>query len=294
IPFSQRGIHTGQMTTIARTKAIAAMTTLANIGAHQHGFGLNLALNIYRTFVRPMLEYGLAIVKPSPAERNALESAQTRCLRLALNVRNPTATTPTVMVQHLAALPSINFRRLSLTLRHLIRAETCSPATLLACVSLRVRQENKNMQVWRLLTNPRRNDTLLPAFHAARKVAPLNTSRNPVTAFLRDRHQEEWDKRRVKSTLARRARNKPIWDPILYAPASTNSRRRLFFWRAGWLLSYPLSACACGAPKADRHHLTLCPEVGPAIARLREIVPIDFPPHDHPIDTVLNALPLRR
>ncbi|KAI7876774.1 hypothetical protein K492DRAFT_114734, partial [Lichtheimia hyalospora FSU 10163] len=60
------------------------MATFRQMGLHRYGMGLWAALRAYRTFVRPSLEYGLAITSlPAPLVHR-LQAAQNGCVKLAM------------------------------------------------------------------------------------------------------------------------------------------------------------------------------------------------------------------
>ncbi|KAI9494110.1 hypothetical protein BDB00DRAFT_737855, partial [Zychaea mexicana] len=62
IPFCSTGIEVSRLINHNATKTTDAMRVLWSLGAHQYSFGLGVTLRLYRSFIRPILEYGLAIV----------------------------------------------------------------------------------------------------------------------------------------------------------------------------------------------------------------------------------------
>ncbi|KAI8140955.1 hypothetical protein BJV82DRAFT_689854 [Fennellomyces sp. T-0311] len=69
-------------------------------------------LRLYHTFIRPVMDYELAIVKLTAALKTQLERTQRHCIRLALNVIDVTATTTTIVPLPLATLPDMSLRQL--------------------------------------------------------------------------------------------------------------------------------------------------------------------------------------
>ena len=134
VHFNRDGIDTTRLLQHNATKTVEAMKVLRALGANQYDFGLGLALRIYRSFVRPIIEYGLAIVTLNAAQKKILEQVQKRCIWLTLNVTEPTAPTPIIVPLHLAALPDIKLHVDILQFKFIDRAHYVPPSTLLACV----------------------------------------------------------------------------------------------------------------------------------------------------------------
>ncbi|OAD73976.1 hypothetical protein PHYBLDRAFT_145440 [Phycomyces blakesleeanus NRRL 1555(-)] len=67
-PFASQGIDRADMFLKSQQKACAATRKLCNLGVHMNGFGLPAALRAYLIFIRPILEYGLAIVPASQSD----------------------------------------------------------------------------------------------------------------------------------------------------------------------------------------------------------------------------------
>ncbi|KAI8146846.1 hypothetical protein BJV82DRAFT_501395, partial [Fennellomyces sp. T-0311] len=132
IPFNAKGIDTSRLIQHNTAKTTNAMRMLHSIGAQQYSFGLGVSLRLYRTFIRPVMEYGLAIAKLTAALKTQLERTQKRCVWLALNVTDVTATTPTIIPLHLAALPDMSLRATILQFKFVRRAHELPPTTLLA------------------------------------------------------------------------------------------------------------------------------------------------------------------
>lgn len=109
IPFNEVGICKQQLVYHAITKATSTQQALRRIGLHQYGLGLHQAILAYRTFIRPILEYGLAIVHLHPTHLQAISRCQQTCIRLLLN-HNATATSPTTVIEHLVNLPTTNLQ----------------------------------------------------------------------------------------------------------------------------------------------------------------------------------------
>lgn len=81
---------------------------------------------------------------------------------------------------------------------------------------------------------------------------------------------KELQQRSTRFKAVARARQKRIWDPILYLPATTLQRHRLIKWRTHWLPSYPLGKCRCGLQTAHRDHYDIggCTRIEPMVQQL--------------------------
>lgn len=81
IPFTNKGIELKQ-NILNRTKHVQSLTGLiGSLGMHGTGFSTQAALRIYKTFIRPTLEYGLQLKIVDKETINILEKAQVDALR---------------------------------------------------------------------------------------------------------------------------------------------------------------------------------------------------------------------
>lgn len=134
VPFTSTGLDTERMLQASATKGVTAMLLLHSLGAHKFAFGLGVALQVYRTFIRPIFKYGLAIKHTTATHLKILESAQDRCIRLTNGVTDPEARTPTITAKAMADLPSMTLRACILEFKFVLRAHELPPSTLLASV----------------------------------------------------------------------------------------------------------------------------------------------------------------
>ncbi|ORY97150.1 hypothetical protein BCR42DRAFT_444731 [Absidia repens] len=96
-------------------KAITAMNILSTFGVNRSGFNRLLATRIYQQFIRPMMEYGLAITTTTQQSLNKLESTQSTCLRRIYGAHNRSSTR---IMRHLTNTPSMIERLHSQQLKH--------------------------------------------------------------------------------------------------------------------------------------------------------------------------------
>ena len=85
VPMTATGITVPALLNKSASKAKKAMQLMRRIGVHQYGFGLMLALRIYRVFIRPVMEFAVAILGLNATTSMVLDKAQGRCLNMCLN-----------------------------------------------------------------------------------------------------------------------------------------------------------------------------------------------------------------
>ncbi|CDH61106.1 hypothetical protein RO3G_05925 [Lichtheimia corymbifera JMRC:FSU:9682] len=288
VPFASKGIDAERMLQASATKGVGAMLLLHSLGAHKFAFGLGVALQLYRTFIRPIFEYGLAITHTTATHLKILERAQDRCIRLTNGVTDPDARTPTITAKALADIPSMKLRARILEFKFVVRAHELPPSTLLASVVDTLLRVHHSFNSWENL----KNNTLWRDYSFLTRQAPL--PRHPVSHIINSYRDQEYARiKTVKKSVAR-LREKRIWDPILYLPASTRDRHRLVNWRLHYLPSFPLSDCRCGHKEAHRDHFMSCDITGPLISqRLKAAYGKPIPDDIHILDFIMNDLPLR-
>ncbi|OAD08027.1 hypothetical protein MUCCIDRAFT_158263 [Mucor lusitanicus CBS 277.49] len=134
------------------------------------------------------------------------------------------------------------------------------------------------------------------------KVSPTPTTPHLICEEFQDAQILKWTAQKSSCLRALRA-DTSGYDPLLFYPCTRLERLRLIRWRFHHLPSFPLSACRCGAPSANRfHYLATCPLVQDIINRIHLNLPDDSIPLDesyddqgiattHILDRILNSLP---
>jgi hypothetical protein len=91
IPFTQSGIDlaANAKTRAAKGRAVTAM--VAQSGMNLTGFAPAASTNVYRAFVRPVLEYGLALAPMTAKELEPLQKVQNMALRAVLSAPRHTS-----------------------------------------------------------------------------------------------------------------------------------------------------------------------------------------------------------
>ncbi|KAI9277096.1 hypothetical protein BDA99DRAFT_430407, partial [Phascolomyces articulosus] len=122
IPFNQFGIDSGLLINQRITEATGSMALLRQLGIQQYRVGLWPALRAYRTFVRPVMEYGIAISTLSQVQIDKLDKAQKGCIKMTLN-RNAKTQFPTIVPMVLANIPSMKIRTRTLQFKFVTRLQ---------------------------------------------------------------------------------------------------------------------------------------------------------------------------
>lgn len=277
VPFRRTGIYSSGMVLKSKPGAMASMSQLNAIGVNRSGFPFLLSSRLYASFVRPKLEYGLAISKLLVKDYNALEKVQDSCLRMIFGGHRAAST---MVFRHLTNLPSMRFRADVLVTKYCIRAQYLPDDCLLSLLSS-------------TLSNPS-----LPRLKDLRMVQDMpeplfsNGSQAALQKWFCNYRQKLFNEfvSKTDKVLIRACPPVVRVDPVMYLPASRTDRSRLIRWRMGWLPGKP-KPCPCGFDHTSRRHLQQnCYKV-PAILWSR----LPLPPSDsvaNVIDYALNQLPL--
>lgn len=200
----------------------------------------------------------------------------------------------TVHLQTLSALPRMHIRYWVLQTKFALRARTLPPDTLVACVIPQLRKHPREAR-WGPL---RRN--VLWAHVRKHLMSPGDRPRTSTAVLwegVEKLMQADIDKlvnTPDKFVTVKRGLRRPVWDPILSLPCSKKERHRLLKWRLAWLPPTPSVASQCGAPKANRDHLSSCPLLQSTLRKFRwslSSLHPDPPTGAEAIDTALNLLP---
>ncbi|OAD80319.1 hypothetical protein PHYBLDRAFT_137874 [Phycomyces blakesleeanus NRRL 1555(-)] len=131
MPFRDKGIYAPSIVTHRCSGTIATMATLNSVGACRSEFSLLLSSRLYKTFVCPKFEYGLAISSMLLKDIANLEKIQNKFLRMIVGGH---ATSSTVVLKHICNLPSIQFRWDTLIIKFCIRANSLPSGCLLSLI----------------------------------------------------------------------------------------------------------------------------------------------------------------
>ncbi|SAL96001.1 hypothetical protein [Absidia glauca] len=133
IPIRPGGsIDTNQLIQHNSARARPSMDLLTTIGVRATGYSRLLSTRFYKQFVRPQMEYGLAITKLTKTSTATLDRTQDHCLRRIFGA-SPRSTT--IIMRHISNTPPMSVRHSTLQLKYLARTTHQPSDTLLSNLS---------------------------------------------------------------------------------------------------------------------------------------------------------------
>ncbi|KAL9536483.1 hypothetical protein MBANPS3_012619 [Mucor bainieri] len=248
------------------------MALLNSVGVNRNGFSLLLCARLYKSFIRPKLEYGLAISHLSFRDFTALDAVQNRLVGMFVG------SSWYNVAKHLTCIPSIKHRYNVLATRYALRATTLPDDCLLVLLRRSLRFICQN-PLYLSLPDP-----------------PPSSSAG-LNAIFDSAWQDQVDRQLAAAavsgtqTLLRACRPcafRP--DPILYLPLGRSARSRLVRWRLGRFTNMR-EECPCMSGEfISRDHFLTCRALD---RTLLDALP-PAPPGVHRIDHALNCLPTKR
>ncbi|KAG2217776.1 hypothetical protein INT45_011833, partial [Circinella minor] len=172
IPFDHQGINSDQLVKQRITKATGNMELLRQMGVNQYSVGLWSGIRVYRTFIRSVLEYSLAITALSAKHKDKLNNAQKSCIKMALN-RNRFTPFLTIVPLVLADLPSMQTRTRILQLKFVTRLQDLPLSTMARSIELSFLKRKNSDKQWKHLTS---NNPFYQLYNKLKKDS------NPLTA----------------------------------------------------------------------------------------------------------------
>ncbi|OAD67597.1 hypothetical protein PHYBLDRAFT_173931 [Phycomyces blakesleeanus NRRL 1555(-)] len=199
--------------------AINSMRALQSLGVNHTGLSRLLSIRLYRQFIRPQFEYGLAISCFNIKQVAVLEKAQNTCLRMIFGGHS---TSSTSVFRHLGNLPSMRERILTLGFKFVYRAFWLPDEALFTL--LRPVLTNPAHQWFKLLANP------IWLSLSNRQNADSKACKHAIRSFL----NQGLSLQRSQQILLSACRPSLGVDPILWLPM-TNYERSRFIPNPIWL-----------------------------------------------------------
>ncbi|KAI8096035.1 hypothetical protein BDF21DRAFT_314635, partial [Thamnidium elegans] len=266
IHFNSKGINSKSLIIGNATKAVNSMKTLHFLGANHNGFDKFLSLKLYKSFIRPVLEYGVSIIRSNKKDFKLLEDAQDQCVRLMFNGHK---TSSTKVIRHLNNTASMEERMVSLTAKNIFRIINFqSPKSLITIVNKKLQHENY-ITHWIYLQR-----------HNPIWCEQLIQLKNKIIEWRKQNLKQLQSKQTYLGLCNSELRN----DPVMFIPMSNYERSRVLRWKMGWLPGKPQVCRNCNSNnRTTRTHLTTCLRIHNKLNM--SIIYIS------PIDEVLNHLP---
>ena len=284
IPITAAGIDIPYHTERMASKALAACHIFRTLGVNGFGFPPSTCRRIYLTFIRPVLEYGLALSLPHKNHQHAcvlknLEHTQRKILKIIQSLR-PTISTNAVLL--LLGVDTMEERMYHLNLQMYSRFQD-APETFLVhhllkderrrSANTRARSDRNRPTPNGLLemyanTNPlinlqnnldSDNDEALETATTGRRFTigqyrGLRLKRRQCLAEI------QYDKRTgeagniIANMLPVSLKPLPLIEPPLLS-ISREQRRRIILWRVGGLIGKPEECRRCREGLATRRHI---------------------------------------
>lgn len=279
IPFQKKGIASGAIVENRLAGATKTMALLTSVGVNRNGFSLLLCARLYKTFIRPKLEYGLAIAKLTAPELKKIERAQNKLVGMFIGSNQTTA------AKHITCIPAMSHRHDVLVTRYVLRTRFLPDDSLVILL-------RDSLRYTRLDAGLKENKL----FKSLPDPAPESTARLKI--LFRDYYQDQCDQLRVSS-----ARNKKdvllracrpvsyLPDPVLYLPMTTVARSRLVRWRLGRFTSMARVECPCQdfGVLISRDHFLVCRAIDHTLFDSLPVAPPGVNRIDHAISSLTRT-----
>ncbi|KAI8635920.1 hypothetical protein BD408DRAFT_324255, partial [Parasitella parasitica] len=222
IPFNVSGIDTAALLNNSTKKARSTMSLFRRLGVHQYGFGLMLSLKVYRVFVRPVMEYALALLGLNATSATLLDKTQATCLNMTLN-RSANHNAPSMVLNMMANLPTMYTRAQILTFKfwYSLQMYAC-PFTLISGILFTHQRLKIAPALWRRLSS----NKLWKKY----KASPIPTNARFICEDFQETQIDKWTNQKSSCKRALRV-DTSGYDPLLYYPCSRLERLRLVKWR---------------------------------------------------------------
>jgi hypothetical protein len=277
--FVKKGLHPPGILEKRSAGAIKTMALLTSIGTNRNGFSLLFCSQLYKCFIRPKIEYGLAISKfPAPV-KNQLEKLQDKLVSMFLGSAH------TTVAKHITCTPAMFHRYNILVTRYVLRARYLPEDSLVILL-------RDSLTRSRLVDLLSQNPLYLSI--------PARILESPI--HLANHYRQHWQDycTKLRESLARTGKHvllrasrtcnsKP--DPILFLPMNNCARSRLVRWRLGRFTAMARNECPCQefGVLISRSHFLTCRAID---STLFDSLPV-APPGINKIDFALNSLPTK-
>ena len=215
--------------------AINSMQILNNIYLRSYGFSRVLSSQLYTQFIRPKLEYGLAILTFTKPQSANIEKTQNQCIRMIYGAHSKSETK---IMRHLTKHLSMSELIAVLQVKYVYRAQFLLDDALLT--QLRPGLEAQKTSYWSKLCNksPIIQLLLQPSCDAC--CALLKTTIRQYLTDTLDHIRSSPSKAKLLSCCL----PKLGVDPIMWVPMSNKERSRCIRWRLGWLPGGRFKSCS--------------------------------------------------
>ncbi|KAG2218671.1 hypothetical protein INT45_007840 [Circinella minor] len=210
VPFNQHGcINNAALIDHNTTATVSAMNILASIGVRARCLGKLLSTRLYRQFIRPKMEYGLAITKFTHEDCKILQESQNTCLQKIYGTKTNQSM---AVIHHLANLEYMTDRVTTLQAKFILRSYNMPDDALFPTLLPRLRAWNtfvRNNTIWKSITATTTTED---------SIATITTKdiKNATKQHLKTTYTQRCQ--RKNSKLLNQCRKQLGIDPILWLP----------------------------------------------------------------------------
>jgi hypothetical protein len=244
-------------------QGLKAFASCSRIFYHKH-IGPLAKLAVYRTFVRPTMEYGLQVIKPLKGCMQKLEKIQNKVLRACLSLPGNASTSALLGV---TCFPTMSTRASCLSLRYLVSLKKKDESFLAHHVS-----ESKTLRYLTRLAED------CPTLFSASNLAARRRKEMLMPILL-----QLWTDSREGIVAQRIVKNS--WRPdVILNITDPRTRYTLLGWRFCLSFGEPGPCAGCPEPRCSWKHAILCSGV---LNEARRFFGVDS---DDPLSDGLNKL----
>ncbi|KAG2219714.1 hypothetical protein INT45_006046 [Circinella minor] len=256
------------------TYLVSAMNIMASIGVRARCLGKLLSTRLYRQFIRPKMEYGMAIAKLNRDDYNILQETQNTCLRKIYGTKTNHSM---AIIHHLANLEFIVDRVTTLQAKFM-------PDDALFPTLLPQARQTKGLRSWTSVIRKNKIwqslDTTTQLDHHMVTNSGLKTA---IKQHIKSTHIQRCQ--RKNSKLLNQCRQQLGIDPILWLPMTSIEHNLCIHYRLGWITNHQQQPCPnCHqTTHLSKQHLLSCHRVHTFLSIPKNI--------SDPISFILNRLP---
>ncbi|KAI7851205.1 hypothetical protein BDC45DRAFT_572294 [Circinella umbellata] len=251
IPINYHGqIDIPQLIDRNSQSALKSMRMLNNIGLNPSGLSRHLSSQLYSQFIRPKLEYGLAISTFKKSHLISIEKTQNLCIRMIYGAHHKSETK---IMRHLVKMPSMSERIAILQAKFVYRAEFLPSDALFTII--RPVLEAQQGSFWSKLKKKSPIIQQLPEVLSNLTSKELKAG---IRLFLQNNLNSIRSAVTGSKLLSCCLPNLSV-DPIMWLPMTNRERSRCIRWRLGWLPGGRLHPCnKCHQTTFSKKHAIQC------------------------------------
>ena len=235
-----------------------------SVGFNMYGFRERTRLQLYKTFLRPLFEYGLCMMPPLSKYSKKLDSLQNKCLNALFSTYTNTSKAALETLTH---LPNMSHRWKELSFRWKTRLLTRDQGQMATIARNRTRRHLK-----------RRSGFAMMDMHPfdekwTRWIDEDPQNKRKIISFITEQRKEYLERRREETLHLKRFPIDPECKPRQMYKLSTLDRKtaRLdTLWMLGKITGKPRECLRCNEENASYKHFIRCAGVGSIDEKIQE------------------------